>query len=376
MKDDERLNGWREVFFKDFASFRTGKLNSNASCKNGKFPFFTCSPSTLTINDYAFDEEALILAGNNANGKFALKYYKGKFNAYQRTYIISLSNEVEYKFIFYALKQKLENLEYISHGTATKYLTLPLLNTIVFTLPPLPEQKAIASVLSSLDDKIDLLHRQNETLEAMAETLFRQWFVEEADESWEVVELGDLIYTNLSSITKKDQITKIQYLDTSSIIEGSISELQLFDTESAPSRARRLVKHNDIVFSTVRPNQRHFGIIRNPDGNLVVSTGFVVIRGKDMEPYFIYLYLTSDDMIEYLHSIAEASTSTYPSLKPSDITNLKLSLPPESLLKTFNNHCHNLWNKIDKNNNHIHILEQLRNTLLPQLIEGKIKVLK
>jgi type I restriction enzyme S subunit len=149
----------------------------------------------LRIDNYAFDTEALILAGNNANGVFSLKYYNGKFNAYQRTYVISIKELqlTDYKFLFYALKMQLFNLEVISHGTATKYLTLPILNHIPILLPPLPEQRAIASVLSSLDDKIDLLHHQNKTLEQMAEALFRQWFVEEADEGWEAGKLGGLV---------------------------------------------------------------------------------------------------------------------------------------------------------------------------------------
>ena len=83
------MNSWRECKLGEIATYRTGKLNSNASTENGKYPFFTCSPITAKIDNYAFDEEALLLAGNNANGIFSLKYYKGKFNAYQRTYLIN-----------------------------------------------------------------------------------------------------------------------------------------------------------------------------------------------------------------------------------------------------------------------------------------------
>jgi len=189
------MGEWIQSMLGEVADYTTGKLNSNAEVPDGEYPFFTCSPVTLRINHYAFDTEALILAGNNANGVFSLKYYNGKFNAYQRTYIISIrSPEVAtYHYLFYALQCQLAELEFLSHGTATKYLTLPLLNQIPVSLPPLAEQKAIAAVLSSLDDKIDLLHRQNKTLETLAETLFRQWFVEEAQEDWAEVELDSLV---------------------------------------------------------------------------------------------------------------------------------------------------------------------------------------
>ena len=102
-------NGWRECKLHQIANYKTGKLNSNAATEKGIYPFFTCSPQTLKIDNYAFDEEALLLAGNNANGIFSIKYFKGKFNAYQRTYIIS-TNE-SYKFLYYALSLQLASLE-------------------------------------------------------------------------------------------------------------------------------------------------------------------------------------------------------------------------------------------------------------------------
>lgn len=86
------MSEWKDTLLSEIATFTTGKLNSNAEVVNGNYPFFTCSPTTLRIDHYNFDTEALILAGNNANGVFSLKYYNGKFNAYQRTYIISIKD--------------------------------------------------------------------------------------------------------------------------------------------------------------------------------------------------------------------------------------------------------------------------------------------
>ncbi|MGH7238754.1 MAG: restriction endonuclease subunit S, partial [Candidatus Saccharimonadales bacterium] len=243
-----------------------------------------------------------------------------------------------------------------------------------FFLPSLPEQKAIASVLSSLDDKIDLFHRQNKTLEAMAETLFRQWFVEEAQENWETVRVGDFVKTNALSITKETKLKTIRYLDTGSLNEGRIEGFQLLDMHDAPSRARRIVKHNDILISTVRPDQKHYGIIKNPEADIIVSTGFCVISCKNINPHFIYILLTTKDMTEYLHSIAEASTSTYPSLKPSDIEALEFKRPPDDRLNEFSTYADNAWDKIECNYIQIRTLEKLRDTLLPKLISGDIRV--
>jgi type I restriction enzyme S subunit len=230
-------------------------------------------------------------------------------------------------FVYYTLTHFQKELKYIGEGSVQDNINLGTFEDVLFPFPPLPEQYAIASVLSSLDDKIDLLHRQNKTLEAMAEMLFRQWFVEEADEGWESVRVSDFVKTNISSIDKDFNLKTIRYLDTGSLTEGKIDYFQIFDSADAPSRARRIVKHNDILISTVRPNQKHYGIIKHPDEDIIVSTGFCVITCDKINPHFIYMLLTTEEMTEYLHSIAEGSTSTYPSLKPSDIEDIEFQLP-------------------------------------------------
>jgi type I restriction enzyme S subunit len=243
-------------------------------------------------------------------------------------------------------------------------------------IPPLPEQRAIASALSSLDDKIDLLHRQNKTLEEMAEALFRQWFVVGADDEWRVVKLGDYISTNTTSINKDYPHEKIEYLDTGSLTLGKWGDLKTVFLKEAPSRAKRLVKHNDILYSTVRPNQLHYGIVRNPIENLVVSTGFCVITCNSVSPYFVYYLLTDNGMTEYLHSIAEGSTSAYPSLKPSDLESLEFPFPTVNILEKFHKLVDSVWNKIESNYKQIRTLEKLRDTLLPKLMSGEVRVKK
>lgn len=265
-------------------------------------------------------------------------------------------------------------LDEITIGSTQPALTIRGLKSISINLPPLAEQQAIASVLSSLDDKIDLLHRQNKTLEQMAETLFRQWFIEEAKEDWEEVEVNNYAILNQSTLNKDYPYSQISYLDTGSLTKGLIQELQLFDLKEAPSRAKRLVKNNDILISTVRPNQCHYGIINSPAENLVVSTGFCTVTANNISPYFLYFLLTSNDMTEYLHSVAEGSTSTYPSLKPSDIGAVKFNLPPREKLENFDSIASSNWTKIHANYKQIQILENLRDTLLPKLMSGEIRV--
>ena len=143
--------------------------------------------------------------------------------------------------------------------------------------------------------------------------------------------LGDCGKTNLHTYSDKEKWSLIRYLDTGSITEGRIDEIQTLypGVDKIPSRARRKASVGDILFSTVRPNQKHYGIIEAGTENLLVSTGFTVVTVDTtiVDPYFIYYYLTQSSVIESLQAIAEQSTSTYPSIKPSDIEDIELDLP-------------------------------------------------
>jgi len=185
---------------------------------------------------------------------------------------------------------------------------------------------------------------------------------------WKESKLGAIITSNVQSINKDYPHNTIQYLDTGSITCGKVDSFQELLLEDAPSRAKRLVKHNDIVYSTVRPIQKHYGFIMNPPSNLVVSTGFSVIETKTnlAEPLFIYYYLTSTDIVEILDVIADGSTSAYPSLKPSDIENLDISLPPLPEQKAIASVLSSLDDKIDLLHRQNKTLEAMAETLFRQ----------
>lgn len=160
-------------------SFRTGKLNSNAAVPNGQYLFFTCSQETFRTNTYSFDGEYVLLAGNNAAGIYPLKYFRGKFDAYQRTYAIQSkdSSLLLTRYLYFTLRPKLELLKSISTGAAAKFLTLTLLNSTEIPLAPLSIQKKIAFILSAYDDLIENNERRIKILEEMAQNLYREWFV-------------------------------------------------------------------------------------------------------------------------------------------------------------------------------------------------------
>lgn len=148
---------------------------------------------------------------------------------------------------------------------------------------------------------------------------------------WQTVRLGEIVKTNQSTYSPKENWQFVNYLDTGNIIMNKFDEIQYINTakDKLPSRARRKVKTNSIIYSTVRPNQLHYGIIKEQPDNFLVSTGFTVIdvNYDKAVPDFIYYALTKQEVTEQLQAIAEQSVSAYPSLKPSDIENLELMLP-------------------------------------------------
>jgi type I restriction enzyme S subunit len=148
---------------------------------------------------------------------------------------------------------------------------------------------------------------------------------------WQETKIIDVVQINTAAYSTNEKWEYVNYLDTSNITNGQIAEIQLIsDMNILPSRARRKVKAGDIVYSTVRPNQKHYGIIKEPKDNMLVSTGFAVLRGKNQISYtkFLYYFLIQNHIVEKLQTIAEHSTSAYPSIRPSDIESLKLKLPP------------------------------------------------
>ena len=363
------MSEWSNVNLASLLSFGNGK---SRPLDSGNIPVYGGNGIMSYVSHFNYDHETIIIG--RVGAYCGATYYENKpiwisDNALSAKAV----GEHNTKYLYYLLKNL--DLNQFAEGSSHPLLTQKLLNSIETKTALNPnEQKSIASVLSSLDDKIDLLHRQNKTLESLAETLFRQWFIEEAQDEWPEKSLNQYVELNKSSISKKYDFKEIQYLDTGSLTKGKISELQTMLLSEAPSRAKRLVNEFDIIISTVRPDQCHYGICIDPPSNLVVSTGFCVISGKSISPFFIYYLLTSEDMTEYLHSIAEGSTSTYPSLKPEDIGNVLFLYPGEEKLKNFHKLVGSYWNKIHNNYKKIQTLETLRDTLLPKLMSGEVRV--
>ena len=149
---------------------------------------------------------------------------------------------------------------------------------------------------------------------------------------WRETTIGDCAIISSETYSPKEDWPFVNYLDTGNITDNRVSEIQRLTAgeDKIPSRARRKVRDGDIVYSTVRPNQRHYGIIKNPPDNFLASTGFAVMRGMPdiADTGFIYSFLAQSHIVDHLHGLAEQNVSAYPSIRPQDIAELELRLPP------------------------------------------------
>lgn len=169
----------------NLVKIRTGKLDSNAANSKGQYPFFTCAREIFQIDTFAFDCEAILLAGNNASGDFNVKHYNGRFNAYQRTYVITVDDVdiLQYRFLYYQLLKSLKFLKNESVGAATKFLKLGIIKDLVIDLPPISDQKSIAEKLDFLfveTEKLDTIFRKKlAILEELKNTVLQKAFAGE-----------------------------------------------------------------------------------------------------------------------------------------------------------------------------------------------------
>jgi|SRR6218665_269903 len=229
-------------------------------------------------------------------------------------------------------------------------------------VPSIAKQKEIVKEYNAIINRIALNNQLIQKLEETAQAIYKQWFVDfefpdenekpykssggemvwneevgkEIPKGWEVKIVGDVVKCNTSALTPKDKFETIEYLDTSNITNNEIGELQTlyFKNDKIPNRAKRKVKHNDIIFSTVRPNLKHFGILKYPKRNMIVSTGFAVLTPvyPNVCGELVYLLVTNEENLQSLQAIAEMSVSTYPGINPNDILNIIFVLPTNDIL--------------------------------------------
>lgn len=289
-------------------------------------------------------------------------------------------------------------------GTTVLGIKQSELRKITLTLPPLDEQRAIAHILGTLDDKIELNRRMNETLEAMARALFKSWFVDfepvrakaegrdtclpkeiadlfpdsfedselgEVPKGWRVGTLAGLAELNSESWSKDTRPDFIQYVDLTNTKWGRIEATIGYTIAEAPSRAQRVLRPLDTIIGTVRPANGSYAFIT--DKGLTGSTGFAVLRPKSVvNAEYIYLASTSPENIESLAHLADGGA--YPAVRPEVVSATTIILPNESILLKFSQMTAPLLKKFGRNIKESMIIAEQRDTLLPKLLSGEVRV--
>ena len=283
-------------------------------------------------------------------------------------------NRVNPRYLKYSLLYQKDTLLTFSEiGATRRALTKGMLESFEIPVPALPEQEAIAEVLSSLDDKIDLLHRNNKTLEQLAETVFRQWFVEDAEDQWDDVPLSTIATHIKQSVNPGALPNSLFYhyslpaYDNGQIPEKSLGQ----DILSNKYR----VAPGQVLISKLNPGTSRVWFILECQDVSICSTEFQVFASKkDIYQEFTYCLLKSNDTTDILKGAASGTSGSHQRVNPELICNLTFKMPPEKKITRFHEKASGLLEKVSKNRAQIGYLETLRDTLLPKLMSGAVKV--
>ncbi len=286
------------------------------------------------------------------------------------------------EFISYLLKLMYANgqmaIYNLQHTGVSRFQFTTFKQKTHLKLPPLPIQRRLAEVLGRYDALIENYQHQIGILEAMAQNLYREWFVRERcphaqASDFELKSLSEIAQVNVLTISEKDENAVIKYVDISSVGTGRINDTTTYVLKDAPGRAKRLVQHGDIVFSTVRPENRSYALILFPASNLVFSTGFAVITPN--QPFyssFIYCSISTDAFITEIAN--KAKGAAYPQVGFDDLMETTLTVPSEEVLMKFHRMAEPIFQKAQNLQAQTTRLRQMRDKLLPRLMSGQLSV--
>ena len=309
----------------------TGKLNANAMDENGIYPFFTCNEKPYKINNYAFDMEAILISGNGSQVGH-LNYFKGKFNAYQRTYVIGeFDNNTLAMYLYHYLNFKLRDYITInSKKGSVPYITLPMLEKFEIPIPPLPVQTEIVKILdaltaltSELTSELTLRRKQ---YEYYREKLLSEEELGKVGFKWKTLE--ELV-EKTQNIRWKNNTKTYRYIDLTSVDRenNSITGTIEINALNAPSRAQKIVKENDIIFATTRPTQQRVALISKEFSDEIASTGYCVLRAntKIVLPKWLFYFLSTVNFKNYVEE--NQSGSAYPAISDSKVKEFRIPVP-------------------------------------------------
>lgn len=355
------------ICLNEVCSIKTGKLDANASTIDGKYPFFTCSKEILKIDNYSYDCECVLVAGN---GDLNVKYYNGKFDAYQRTYIIEVKNKEEYNtlFIYYLIQSKIEDLKKQSIGAVIKYIKLNHLTSIKVPKIDIQEQIKIVEILNNYKKLMTIKEKQKSDIDCLINSKFIELFGNpiKNERNWNkylLSELGTL--KNGMNYSKESQNYKIKFLGVSEFKYGDIindsSYLQDLYLTEKPEQIS-LLKNNDILFVRSNGSKDLVGrsLIFVDIEEDVTFSGFCIRfrnESKLINPRFLIKLFQNEEFKKSLKKDSRGANIN--NINQQMLSNLPIIVPPLELQNNFVDLVMNLEQIkiiIDKNSNELDTL--------------------
>ena len=397
MEQKER-HGWREVKLGDVVDIGSSKRIFYKEYVDGGIPFYRSKEIIEKYNGKKVSTDLYI-------SKKKFEEIKNKFGAPTSgdilltsigtlgiPYIVESDEDFYFKdgnllwfknfkkilnrFLYYWLISPVgrEELQSATIGSTQPALTIQGLKSVNLNIPPISEQKAIAEVLSSLDDKIDLLHRQNKTLEDMAQALFRKWFVEDADEGWEVGKIEDLTVRMNSGGTPSTKEAKyyngsINWFSTKELQDKFLyqSERQI-TSEGLENSSAKLFPRDTVLMSIyAAPTVGRLGILDKQSSFNQAAVGLVAKK----EIGYRYIFLLLKNLRKKFHGLASGAAQQ--NLNVELVKNFPILIPDQATIDKFNQSTQSIFDKVRTNQSQIRTLERLRDILLPKLMNGKMK---
>lgn len=372
------MSRWRNFCITELADFcnaqRIPLSAMERAHKKGNFPYYGASGIVDYIDNYIFDGSYILISedGENLNSRKTPIAFEatGKFWVNNHAHVLKAKKPHLTALIIQYFSQ-LDLSPYLT-GAAQPKLNKASLNLIPLYLPiDESEQKAIASILSSLKDKIDLLHCQNKTLESMAETLFRQWFI--LDSTGVSVSIDQIIDFNPKRTLIKSQ--DATYLDMAGL---STVNFRANGYYRRPFSSGTKFTKRDTLLARITPclENGKAAYIYFLDDNETGwgSTEFIVMRPKkEIHPFISYIMCRNPDFKEYAESCMEGSSGRQ-RVNLDHLKKFNVNLPTEASLRIINELLDSFESKLINNSKQIDSLEKLRDTLLPKLMSGEVRV--
>lgn len=323
----------------DYVNIKTGKLDANAASENGKYPFFTCAIEPLRIDEYRYDCECVLVAGN---GDLNVKYYNGKFNAYQRTYIIESKDKtiLDVKYLYIFLSQYVETLREQSIGGVIKYIKLENLTNAKLNILSIVEQNSIVQNIEKLDFVITRRKQQLQKLDELVKARFVEMF---GDEFNSFLKLGDLASVTgglTKNAKRKDMLLKLPYLRVANVYFNHIDTREMLEIGLTEEEHKKtLLKHGDLLFVEGNGSPEQIGRVamwRDEVNNCVHQNHLIKVRldVNNMNPVFVMHYFMTLQGREQIKKKA-VSTSGLHTLSVSKISDLEVPIVPIYLQNLF-----------------------------------------